>query len=100
MRIEKKKESEVDIKNFWDLGCAVAHVGGNWNNGSNAGPWNWNLNNSSSNANVNIGGRLFISKPRIKYLLHSIFHAPWQKSGRKEQGLVALSKYPEANEDL
>jgi hypothetical protein len=32
--------------------------------------------------------------------LHSIFHAPWQKSGRKEQGLVALSKYPEANEDL
>lgn len=74
----KKKESEVDIKIIWDLGCVVAHVGGNWNNGSNAGPWNWNLNNSSSNANVNIGGRLFISippivggKPRIKYCILS-----------------------------
>jgi hypothetical protein len=58
LRIEKKKESEVDIKNFWDLGCAVAHVGGNWNNGSNAGLWNWNLNNSSANTNVITGGRL------------------------------------------
>ena len=56
--VRKFRESEVIIKNFWDLGCAVAHVGGNWNNGSNAGPWYWNLNNSSSNANVNFGGRL------------------------------------------
>jgi hypothetical protein len=62
LRIEKKKESEVDIKNFWDLGCAVAHVGGNWNNGSNAGPWYRILEASSSNARVNIGGRL-LKKP-------------------------------------
>jgi hypothetical protein len=60
--LKKKKESEVDIKIIWDLGCAVAHVGGNWNNGSNAGPWHWLLNYSSSNAIVYFGGRL-LKKP-------------------------------------
>jgi hypothetical protein len=41
---------------YRDLGCVlVAHVGGNLNNGSNAGLRNWNLNNSSSNTNWNIG---------------------------------------------
>lgn len=33
------------------LGC------GNWNNGTNTGPWNRNLNNTSGNANNNIGAR-------------------------------------------
>jgi len=33
----------------------LAHVGGNWNNGSNDGLSYWNLNNSSTNANANIG---------------------------------------------
>ena len=90
--VRKFRESEVIIKNFWDLGCVVAHVGGNWNNGGNAGPWYWNLNNTSSNANVNIGARLFIS---IKYfILHLIFHAAWQKLSRKEQGLVAIVERP------
>lgn len=57
MRIEKKR-SEVDIKIIWDLGCAVAHVGGNWNNGSNAGLWYWGLIYSSAAANDLISGRL------------------------------------------
>jgi RNA-directed DNA polymerase len=40
--------------------CALAYVGGNWNNGSNAGLTNWNLNNSSSNTNMNMGGQTLI----------------------------------------
>lgn len=33
-------------------------MGGNWNNGANAGLWNVNCNNAASNTNTNIGGRL------------------------------------------
>lgn len=33
-------------------------LGGNANNGSNAGGFYWNLNNGSGNANQNIGARL------------------------------------------
>lgn len=32
-------------------------VGGNWNNGANAGVFNLNLNNARSNVNSNIGAR-------------------------------------------
>jgi len=39
-------------------GQRIAHVGGNWNNGSSAGLFYWHLNSSSSTANVGIGGRL------------------------------------------
>ncbi len=35
-------------------------VGGNYNNGSNAGLWYFNGNNTSSNSNSNIGGRLLV----------------------------------------
>lgn len=35
-------------------------VGGNWNNGSNAGLFYFNANNSSSNSNGNIGARLLV----------------------------------------
>nr|DAK85062.1 MAG TPA: hypothetical protein [Caudoviricetes sp.] len=38
--------------------CIPHFVGGNWNNGTNAGLWNWNGNNGVSNANSNIGGRI------------------------------------------
>lgn len=38
----------------------LAHVGGNWNNGANAGLSLWNLNNTSSNTNVNIGRQTLI----------------------------------------
>lgn len=36
----------------------TALLGGNWNNGDNAGPFNWNLNNAASNVNRNNGARL------------------------------------------
>jgi hypothetical protein len=49
-----------------------AAVGGNWNNGSNAGLFYWNLNNASSNANVNYGGRLLIEN-----FMHLIFLTAW-----------------------
>lgn len=45
-----------------------AHVGGNVNNGANAGLFYWNLNNASSNSNWNIGARLL-----ILILLHITF---------------------------
>ena len=64
----------------------VLNCGGNWNNGDNAGLWNWNGNNSSSNANSNIGGRILIEN---YYVAHTVL-APWQKTLRKEDGLVGL----------
>lgn len=36
----------------------AAQVGGNWNNGSNAGPCYWNCNNAPSSTNVNNRARL------------------------------------------
>ena len=41
---------------FW----CVAHVGGNFNNGTNAGLWHWNCNNTSTTSNLNNGARLLI----------------------------------------
>lgn len=41
-------------------GWRVLHVGGNWNNTSNAGLFYFNANNTSSNANTNIGARLLV----------------------------------------
>lgn len=35
----------------------LPHVGGNWNNGANAGSFAVNLNNDSGNTNQNVGGR-------------------------------------------
>lgn len=42
--------------------CAVALLGGNWNNSTNAGPWYWNVNNTPSNRNRNIGGHPVYAK--------------------------------------
>lgn len=40
------------------------HLGGNANNGANAGAFYWNVNNSSSNSNRNIGAH--VNPPRYK----------------------------------
>ena len=45
-----------------------AIVGGNWNNGSNAGMFYWNFNNDSSNTNSNIGSRLLMVKNKNTFL--------------------------------
>lgn len=37
---------------------SITQLGGNWNNGSNAGSFYWNVNNSVSNRNRNISGHL------------------------------------------
>jgi hypothetical protein len=39
-------------------------VGGNWNNGTNAGVWTLNLNNARGNSNNNVGCRADSVKPR------------------------------------
>lgn len=43
--------------NTWD-GYRIAHLGGNWTNGSNAGGFYWNLSNGVGYRYRNIGGRL------------------------------------------
>lgn len=43
-----------------NTGWQVLMVGGNYNNGTNAGLWYFNANNSSSNTNTNIGARLLV----------------------------------------
>lgn len=64
---------------------AVLIVGGNWNNGTNAGLWYWNGNNGASNANSNIGGRIC-----CKILLWIAFPCHLAENNRKEHGLVGL----------
>lgn len=68
----------------------VLNVGGNWNNGSNAGVRYWNGNNDASNSNSNIGGRILIENI---YVAHTIL-ASWQKTLRKEGGLVGRLETP------
>lgn len=87
------------MKSYRDLGCAIAIVGGNWNNSGNAGLWNWNLNNSSANTNVNIGGRLIISRklklsiaPYLPYHLVKI-------QPQRARFSKSLLKHLEANEN-
>lgn len=43
-----------------NTGWRVLNVGGNYDNGSNAGLFYFNANNASSNANANIGARLLV----------------------------------------
>ena len=41
---------------------SIAHLGSNWNNGTNAGTFYWNLNNSVGNRNRNISTHLMYVK--------------------------------------
>jgi hypothetical protein len=43
-------------------GWRVVYVGGNWNNGNNAGLFQFNGNNESTNNNASVGCRLNICK--------------------------------------
>jgi hypothetical protein len=43
-----------------DIGCMLAHFGGNWNNGTNAGLSYWHLAYSSAYADLNIGRQTLI----------------------------------------
>lgn len=45
-------------------------VGGNWNNGANAGVWMLNLNNVRGNSNNNVGFRADSAKPRSQEYRH------------------------------
>ena len=42
---------------WYNSGWRVLQVGGNWNNGSQAGLFYFNANNDSGNSNSNIGAR-------------------------------------------
>ena len=50
----------LDFYANYNSGWRVLHVGGNWNNGGNAGLFYFNANNSSSNTNSNVGARLLV----------------------------------------
>ena len=50
----------LDFYANYNSGLRVLHVGGNWNNGGNAGLFYFNANNSSSDTNSNVGARLLV----------------------------------------
>ena len=50
----------LDFFANYNSGWRVLHVGGNWNNGGNAGLFYFNANNSSSDTNSNVGARLLV----------------------------------------
>ena len=50
----------LDFYANYNSGWRVLHVGGNWNNGGNAGLFYFNANNSSSATNSNVGARLLV----------------------------------------
>ena len=50
----------LDFYANYNSGWRVLHVGGNWNNGGNAGLFYINANNSSSDTNSNVGARLLV----------------------------------------
>ena len=50
----------LDFYASYYSGWRVLHVGGNWNNGGNAGLFYFNANNSSSDTNSNVGARLLV----------------------------------------
>lgn len=50
--------NKILIQRLYSAARHVTLIGGNANNGVNAGTWNWNLNNGSGNANQNIGCQL------------------------------------------
>ena len=75
----------------------VLYVGGNWDNGSNAGLWYLNGNNDTSNSNSNIGARLSFEKINPNFGLRCICPCPLAKNSRKEHALVGFgSKRREA----
>lgn len=50
----------LDFYANYNSGWRVLHVGGNWNNGGNAGLFYFNANNSSSDTYSNVGARLLV----------------------------------------
>ena len=50
----------LDFYANYNSGWRVLFVGGNWNNGGNAGLFYFNANNTSSNTNSNVGARLLV----------------------------------------
>ena len=50
----------LDFYANYNSGWRVLHVGGNWNNGGNAGLFYFDANNSSSDTNSNVGARLLV----------------------------------------
>ena len=50
----------LDFYANYNSGWRVLFVGGNWNNGGNAGLFYFNANNTSSNSNSNVGARLLV----------------------------------------
>ena len=48
----------LDFYANYNSGWRVLHVGGNWNNGGDAGLFYFDASNTSSNTNSSVGARL------------------------------------------
>lgn len=55
----------------YNSGVRGLYVGGNYNNGDNAGLFYLNGNNAPSNTNSNLGSRLLIPRPRLRVVFSS-----------------------------
>ena len=76
-------------------------MGGNWNNGSNAGLANANGNNSLSNSNSNIGARLACGIATVydNKIMLGCDLAPWQKRDASDSRSVGRNGKGSSNED-
>ncbi len=82
---ENGERDAVDffLRKYRFLVVCGALLGGNANNGANAGFGNLNTNNRSSNSNANNGFRLYRSFfDKIKYFNSYQDHASWQKNAK------------------
>jgi len=77
------KNGKRFLYSSWQVGA----LGGNANNGANAGVTYWNLNNSSGNDNANISGQL-----SLLYFKGYKNHASWQNINNALQVLVGKPK--------
>jgi hypothetical protein len=58
----------------------VLYVGGNWDNGSNAGLFYFNGDNGSSGSNSNIGARHLF----LLHILRRVSHTTWWKFSQQD----------------
>ena len=78
----------------------MLYVGGNWNNGSNAGLLYFNANNTSSNSNSNISARLLFPTNLIRLIAQAFPH-PLMKIIPRGRGLVGkLSNGPAGKKEV
>jgi hypothetical protein len=82
----------IKVRGLHNAARHVTLIGGNANNGTNAGAFYWNLNNDSGNANQNIGCRLSCYKQRYITLPLGKTLCQLERAGRVPQSIGSESE--------